>query len=344
MSVLGVLVPCRNEGATIARKLRNLAACSWPASARAHRLVVVDDGSNDATLHRAESERGRFDASRVEFVAMANDVRPGKSGAIERGLRELADCDVVVLTDADVVFSADALLEIERAFDADATLAMATGSQRFVESLAADGTLRADDGGALIGADLLYDKLGALVRAFESRRGLVFSVHGQLLAWRRELALAPTPGLAADDLDLMRQVRTRGRTVRKLAAARFFEVRAPRGVERDQQALRRARAYVQFRADPRSAELRRVGSFAARLQARMYLDGLVNGALWTSLAVGALGSAACFVDLLRIAGVAALFLGLVCARFAWSLRRRLARAHALEERAPMLDRWEPSRR
>ena len=43
------------------------------------------------------------------------------------------------------------------------------------------------------------------MRAFESRFGKLFSVHGQLMAWRSCLGILPTPGYAADDLDLMLQ-------------------------------------------------------------------------------------------------------------------------------------------
>ncbi|RKY17648.1 MAG: hypothetical protein DRQ55_15275 [Planctomycetota bacterium] len=122
---------------------------------------------------------------------------------------------------------------------------MACGSQRFVASLADDGSPRSRDGGALVPAGGLYDAWTAAVRALESRGGRLFSVHGQLLAWRRDLDLRPTPGVAADDLELMRQVRAAGRAVIKLNDARFLELKTPPGDDRASQQLRRARAYFQ---------------------------------------------------------------------------------------------------
>jgi len=51
---------------------------------------------------------------------------------------------VIVLTDADVVIAPEALVELARAFEREPRLGMATGSQRFVDSLCDDGTLRAE--------------------------------------------------------------------------------------------------------------------------------------------------------------------------------------------------------
>ena len=347
MIALGVIVPCRDEAALIGRKLENLLLCEWPASERPHRIAVVDDGSRDATAELARAFAPRFARLGVALEVVANGVRPGKTGAIEAGLRALGGApDVVVLTDADVIVAPEALLAFARAFEGERELALASGAQRFVSSLASDGSLRARDGGALAGADTLYDRITALVRALESRCGLVYSVHGQLMAWRGALDLRPTPGIAADDLDLMLQARARGLPVRRVAGARFFEVRAPRGIEREKQAVRRARAWVQFVRDGRAAELARAGGRLARWQAASYARLPARGAPWgTALlalvfAAGYLAGpwAALAVALACIA--AALPLALV----AWRVRARIQIAEVLEARGTMGDRWETARR
>ena len=250
---LGVVVPCRNERAVIARKLRNLALLRWPETdGRPHRIVVVDDGSEDGTAGVAGALAGQlFPPHRaapfgpvVEVVV--NDRRPGKAGAVARGLAAVEfEADLVVLTDADVVLRPDALVEVADAFAADPGLGMACGSQEFVRALHEDGTPRGPDGERPAPAPGRYDLWTAKVRAWESRTGRLFSVHGQLLAWRTGLGIEPTPGVAADDLDLMCQVRRRALAVRKLDAARFLEEKTPAGPARAAQELRRARAYVQ---------------------------------------------------------------------------------------------------
>ena len=58
---LGVVVPCRNERAVIARKLLNLALLRWPETdGRPHRIVVVDDGSEDGTAGVAGALAGQL--------------------------------------------------------------------------------------------------------------------------------------------------------------------------------------------------------------------------------------------------------------------------------------------
>lgn len=348
---LGVLVPCRNEAAVIARKLANLAALAWPAGA-AHRLVVVDDGSDDGTGERAReildelARRGLAAAASV----VANRARAGKAGAIATGLEELEGAvDLVVLTDADVVLAAPALVELEQAFRGDARLGMASGAQRFVRALPGDAA-RVDER-ALEPAGGRYDRWTSAVRALESRLGRLFSVHGQLLAWRADLALRPTLGVAADDLDLMLRVRARGLAVRRVPGAVFYEVKTPPGPDRGAQALRRARAYVQALArcgEPPSRDLldrvqwafyRRVPTAAPQLAALLAL-ALVAAAYLTTRWLGAagwLGGLACALALLAAAFTAP-------GRDLVRLLAVIAAAVRAERRESLSDRWEMARR
>lgn len=264
---LGILVPCRDEAGIIGRKLANLALLRWPEGAR-HRVVVVDDGSVDGTREQAERIAALPGAS---FAIVSNRIRPGKPGAIQTGLDELGESvDLVLLTDADVVIDPGALLAIESAFAEDPRLAMACGAQRFVGDLADDGTLRSASLGPLADASEPFDRWTARVRRLESRSGRLFSVHGQLLAWRASLGLRPREGLAADDLDLVMQVRARvqePRRVEILPGAVFVERKTPAGPARRAQALRRARAYVQLvraEAPPAADALSRAQTFLYR--------------------------------------------------------------------------------
>ena len=140
---------------------------------------------------------------------VANAHSPGKAGAIATGLDALAgeDVDLIVLTDADVIHRALSLLSFEHAFRTRPELGMACGLQEFVRDLRDDGSCRGAQGHDPVPASEPYDRWTAVVRQRESGRGRLFSVHGQLLAWRASLGLRPTPGIAADDLDLMFQAR-----------------------------------------------------------------------------------------------------------------------------------------
>ena len=344
---LGVLVPCRNEARVVERRLEDLLAQDWPVAARPQRVVVVDDQSEDATAELARALAPRFAARGIALDVLHNRARPGKTGAIRTALDALgASVDVAVLTDADVVLAPDALAALARAFAREPRLGMACGAQRFVAAVAAGG--RAPAGEASTAG--LYDRVTAWVRALESRHGRLFSVHGQLLAWRTDLGLSPTPGFAADDLDLMLQARLAGARIERVPEARFLEVKTPPGAEREAQALRRARAYVQFLRHPRWPELARHGGAAARLQAALYR----RAPLWAPRAwpLLLLATAACvWVLMITLGSPAALgFLGGVLLTLLIGPGRRFAdlmdvirRAEREEARASLGDRWETPR-
>lgn len=344
---LGVLVPCRNEARVIERKLGNLLAQEWPAAARAHRVLVVDDGSEDGTADLARAWCERFAARGLALEVAHNAARPGKSGAIATALARLGgDVDVLVLSDADVVLAPGSLAALAAAFARESGLGMACGAQRFVAVLPLDGSAP-QDAGSTAG---LYDRATAWVRRAESRFGRLFSVHGQLLAWRADLGLTPTPGFAADDLDLMLQARLAGRSVRLTRGATFLEQKTPPGAAREAQALRRARAYVQFLGHPRMGELARHGGILARAQVALYRRAplwaprawpwlLVCAALLALALQLAFGAPAALGFL---AGVALTWLVGIGGRLS-RLMDVIRRAQSEETRASLADRWETPR-
>lgn len=346
--VLGVLVPCRDEASVIGRKLANLAGLAWPRSPRPHRIAVVDDGSSDGTAALARAFAGRMPPG-VELSVVDNRVRPGKSGAISAGLRALSGVDVLVLTDADVVLEPGALEALAAAFAREPALAMACGAQRFVRALASDGSARGPLGARLEPAAGLYDRASAWIRRLESRFGRVFSVHGQLLAWRPAPGLEPTPGYAADDLDLMVRARLAGGRVRLVRAARFLEVKLPVGGRRERQELRRARAYVQFLGHPGLAALAQRGPLE-RLQVACYRAVRLLSPRLLNVLLAFAGLAA-FLLTPFVAALAPVVLWLGCLVLRWSAPgRRLARltgvireARLAEAAGAQPDRWETPR-
>ena len=249
---IGVIVPCRDEARVILRRLENLRLLAWPPGE--HRVVLVDDGSTDQTRERVAAWEEHEPLIPFEFDAVVNDLEPGKAGAIRRGLAALGESvDLVVLSDADIVVHPRGLEALVLAFEADPNLAIACGAQRFVSSLAGDGSLRGASHEPLIDASNFYDRMTSRVRAWESRFGRLVSVHGQWLAWRRELGLEPRTGIAADDLDLLFQARQTGGHARRLPNAWFVEVKTPKGPDARAQGLRRARAWFQvFDATPQA--------------------------------------------------------------------------------------------
>ena len=121
---LGVLVPCRNEAAVLPAKLANLGMAEWPEHPRAHRLVVIDNGSSDGTAEVAAALLAEhFGARPAVETQVVSAPGGGKPAALRAGLEAIADCDLVVVTDADVRLEATALTELARAFAAFPDLA-----------------------------------------------------------------------------------------------------------------------------------------------------------------------------------------------------------------------------
>lgn len=350
MTTLGLIVPCRNEERVIGRKLGNLARCRWPSSNAPHRIVIVDDGSDDETRAVAKREAlalaESFAVSNVLVEVLENDVRPGKTGAIDQGLRALGGAvEMIVLSDADVVLAPEALVELVAPLESDTRAGMSSGAQRMVADLAPDGSLCDARGQPFARRTSFYDALTAAVRRVESSAGAVFSVHGQLMAWRASLALRPTRGFAADDLDLMLQARCLGQRVLFAPRALFFEARPTALEDRRRQQSRRARAFLQFLEHPRRAQFAAAGPRLWRLQAALYLN---LRELCAAVLVG------CF------AAYVATWVGTWPAWAAWSVRigsllvslplalavqRTLGRARdgAGSDR-PLKDRWETVRK
>jgi len=243
------VVAARDEACVIERKLRNLARIDWPASpARPHMLVVVDDGSRDSTAALARQWAAHAEVNALVRV-LENRGPAGKSGAIRWALgvleRENESFDLVVLSDADVILDRAALTALVKAFRTQPRLGVACGSQTFVHALANSGSVLGPGGESPARAGEFYDRLTAWVRAVESRAGRLFSVHGQLCAWRFGQGFEPPTGLAADDIELGLRARSGGWRVARVGDARFFEEKK-RGREGALQAERRALAYFQL--------------------------------------------------------------------------------------------------
>jgi dolichyl-phosphate beta-glucosyltransferase len=95
---LSIIVPAFNEEARIGDSLRKILAYMRGKTPSAE-LLVVDDGSTDATLEIAETVCGEF--SDVQTKVIGYEKNRGKGFAVKKGL--LKSCgDIAVFTDADL--------------------------------------------------------------------------------------------------------------------------------------------------------------------------------------------------------------------------------------------------
>jgi cellulose synthase/poly-beta-1,6-N-acetylglucosamine synthase-like glycosyltransferase len=328
---LFVLIPCRNEARVIARKLENLRGLRFPCADAPHRVVVVDDHSSDETRALATAFGAQLQGG-VELRVIASGERPGKPGAMRTGLKLLEPgFDLVVLSDADVLLQSDTLTSLSDAFAARAELGMACGAQVFVDPLSGAPS------------DAPWDRWTARWRALESRAGALYSVHGQLLAWRAALTLVPPLGIAADDIALALEVRARGLRVERVPRAVFIEHKPPAGADADGQALRRARAYLQVVRAVRP----HLPSVLGRVQCALYreLPPMAPLLTWIACSALAFGGALLLEGWWRALPATLIAVGLctVPGRRWLALMGIIARARKLERSGTQPEAWEMSR-
>ncbi|MHB1187352.1 glycosyltransferase family 2 protein [Thiobacillus sp.] len=136
-----VIIPAFNSAATLARAIESVQAQSWPA----HEIIVVDDGSADAT---AEIAVGFGDA--VRLLRQANS---GVSVARNAGAAA-ATGDWLAFLDADDWYAPDRLKLHAEWIAEDAALDCLTGDYEY-----------RDDAGILLGTSMAQHQSGRLMLA-----------------------------------------------------------------------------------------------------------------------------------------------------------------------------------
>ncbi len=107
---LAIVAPCYNEAAGLAEFVRRVKAVCADLGC-AHEIVLVNDGSRDATLEVALAEAARDPAVRV--VNLLRNF--GHQAAVTAGL-DVADGDAVVLIDSDLQDPPEVIADMVRAW------------------------------------------------------------------------------------------------------------------------------------------------------------------------------------------------------------------------------------
>jgi len=138
---VSVLVPAFNEEVGIVESVRSLLALRYPR----HEVVVVNDGSTDATMERLHEEfdlvpvarvlrngiayapvRGTFLSRRVPILCVIDKENGGRADALNAGV-DAASHPYVCAVDADTLLDKDALLQVVKPILDDPELVVATG-------------------------------------------------------------------------------------------------------------------------------------------------------------------------------------------------------------------------
>jgi cellulose synthase/poly-beta-1,6-N-acetylglucosamine synthase-like glycosyltransferase len=185
---VSLIIPAYNEEAVIEERLRNAFDLDYPPDRL--EVMVVADGSDDATRERAASVAG--------VHVLYQPERRGKLAAMNHGAQR-ASGEILIFSDANNRYARGALRALVAPF-ADPGVGMVTGRKSI------------DDGSGrpLDRAEGLYWRYESQLKVWESAVGSVVGAAGEIVAFRRE-AYEPAPaGTMNEDLVQSVMVATNG--------------------------------------------------------------------------------------------------------------------------------------
>ena len=201
-----IVVAAYQEASVIRAKLENFHAIDYPEDHLS--MVVVSDGSTDGT----DEIVGEFASDRLCLIRQ--EPRGGKAAALGLAL-DIVDSEVVVFTDANVLFDPSAVRRLVRHFE-DPAVGVVTGTVNLVDAKVG----YAESEGA-------YFRYERFLQASESRWWSVVGVDGALYAARRALVSAPPPDAILDDFVISMSVATAGYRIIYEPTATAIEDGAP---------------------------------------------------------------------------------------------------------------------
>lgn len=184
-----IVVAAYQEAAVIGAKLTNFENIDYPAARL--KMIVVSDGSTDGTdeiVRRCGEPRVRL---------LRQEPRRGKAAALGLALDHV-DTEVVVFTDANVLFDPEAIRQLVRAFG-DPEVGAVTGTVHLQDTKAG----YAESEGA-------YYRYERFLQRHETRLWSVVGVDGALYAVRRSLVSPPPKDAILDDFVISMDVARRG--------------------------------------------------------------------------------------------------------------------------------------
>ncbi|MCE8510808.1 glycosyltransferase [Ruegeria pomeroyi] len=186
-----VLIAARNEARDIGAKIRSLRA--QRRDGHRVRVLVVSDGSEDATL--AEAEAAAEGDADIQVIGLSQ--HGGKAAALNHGLAMIPEGEIVIFSDANSLLDPDALIRLLAPF-ADPGVGGSIGQLG----------IKGRDG-LMAGAERLYWRYDNALKGAEDRIAGTVSAQGTLYAVRRRL-VGVVPADMADDLAISLGVVARG--------------------------------------------------------------------------------------------------------------------------------------
>jgi len=204
---VSIIVPAHNEQAVIGRRIDNLLSLDYPSDM--YEILIVESGSTDGSHEIVESVIAQRGNRPPELRLLRQTERQGKASAINVGKRH-ARGEIVLVTDANAVFEPDVLRQMMPHFE-DPKVG-AVGGRYLVSN--PDNVYSASES--------FYWDLEYIMRRGEAAVDSACLFHGEINAWRKDLAEPDTRNLS-EDLDTVIQIRRAGYRIEYEPAARVYE-------------------------------------------------------------------------------------------------------------------------
>jgi cellulose synthase/poly-beta-1,6-N-acetylglucosamine synthase-like glycosyltransferase len=219
---VSIIVPAYNEATVIGRRIDNLLSVDYPDDK--YEILVVESGSTDGTDEIVQAAIARRENGHPGLRLLHETERKGKASAINLGKRH-AQGDIVLVTDANAVFEPDVLKELMPHFR-DPNVG-AVGGRYIVSNPDNVHTF----------SESFYWDLEYVMRRGEAAVDSACLFHGEINAWRKDLAEQDTGNLS-EDLDTVIQIRRAGYKIEYEPAAVVYE---PAATTADDQIRQRKR-------------------------------------------------------------------------------------------------------
>jgi biofilm PGA synthesis N-glycosyltransferase PgaC len=226
---VSIIVPAYNERAVVGKRIENLLSLDYPR--HKYEIIVVESGSTDGTYEIAESIIGKRGNGHPELRLLRETQRQGKASAINLG-KSHANGEIVLVTDANAVFEPDVLKEMMPHFE-DPKVG-AVGGRYLVSN--PDNVYAASES--------FYWDLEYIMRKGEAALDSACLFHGEINAWRKDLAQADTETLS-EDLDMAIRIRRAGYKIEYEPAAIVYEPAAMTAEDQIRQRKRTATGTLQ---------------------------------------------------------------------------------------------------
>jgi biofilm PGA synthesis N-glycosyltransferase PgaC len=204
---VSIIVPAYNEQRVIGKRIENLLSLDYRKDR--YQIIVVESGSTDGTYQAVEDSIERNPTQTPQVKLIREEERRGKASAINLG-KQHAEGEIILVTDANAAFEKNVLREMMPHFE-DPKVG-AVGGRYFVSN----------PDNAHASSESFYWELEYIMRSGESALDSACLFHGEINAWRKDLAEADASNLS-EDLDIVFQIRRAGYKIEYEPTAKVYE-------------------------------------------------------------------------------------------------------------------------